>query len=284
MIASSVADRPTHRTWAVLCCAVAAGALLTQPGLAATHGVDDPAQLLSEDGFGACVPEENLDRIWLVAAKGGKQSRVPHVCMRGDCDDLPEIDVWASAQQYPDDVDLDRDDVQARYANFVESFCAADPDPVPEVTMTVPEDVVPDVLMEVPAPLLARAMGPVWDLPRFSNSPAPFMPAFAPMGSFGGWGGSGGSGGVPPQVTPPGGTPPWGNPPGQTPPWGDPPGDTPPWADPPGDLPPTPTGEPPLAEDPPETPPLSVVPLPAALWLLVAALAGLGLLRRRALA
>ena len=92
---------------------------------AATHTPVDPETLLSEDGFGACVPEEHLDDIWLLFASKSNGQRVPHVCMTGDCEDLPDIATWAAAQQYPDDVDLEREDVVARYASFVEDYCVA---------------------------------------------------------------------------------------------------------------------------------------------------------------
>lgn len=78
-----------------------------------------------------------------------------------------------------------------------------------------------------------------------------------------------------PPVTPPG-TPE--TPPGTTPPGTTPPGTTPPGTTPPGTLPDTPTTEVP---DTPELPPLLPVSLPDAAPLLIAALLGFAVLRRR---
>ncbi|WP_207186590.1 hypothetical protein [Rhodobaculum claviforme] len=233
---------------------------------AATHLLDDPERLLSTDGFGECVPEESLDEIWLVLSKGGKSSRIPHVCMHGDCADMPDIRAWASAQQFPDDIDLDREDVQAQYGAFVAEFCeAANEDAVPEVDLSVPEepevgpgpvdDAVPPVLLEAPPPAPLGPLGtPGLFSPRqFNNTPAPFMPPMAPLVSFGGPGGGGFTTFSDPDTPPPPLVP----------------------ESPPGPTPPGPT-------DPtdPELPP-SVVPLPAPLLLLMSALGLLGLLRRR---
>lgn len=164
---------------------------------AASAATETPAltaeELLSEDGFGLCVPEENLDEIWIVVAKGGKGERVPHVCMRGDCDDLPDIAEWALTQGYPEDIDLERDEVRARYATFVASFCAPEDDNVPEVLLEAPPEAPPEAL----PPALARMIEPLFTPPRtppFRHTPPrppqrdtprmdiPFQPLFPGTG------------------------------------------------------------------------------------------------------
>ena len=143
---------PLGRTaWVCIAALVALGGAAATN--AATHTEDEARVILSEDGFGVCVPEEHLDDIWLVLAKGGKGGRVPHVCMMGDCLDLPDIAQWAAAQQYPDDIDLDRTEVQARYAGFVAEYCGPAPE---EPEEPAPEPLADPQFTPLPEPLLAR--------------------------------------------------------------------------------------------------------------------------------
>ena len=223
--------------------------LIASSALAATQVPVDADALLSEDEFGICVPEDQLDHIWLVYATKGKAGQVPHVCMSGDCEDLPDIAVWASAQQFPDDIDLERDDVVARYAAFVAEYCG----PEDEVAEPQPE-AVPSMSDPVLALGLPRLLGPGEIRP---NVPQPVMSGIPRLtGTPGFFGGGGG--------TPSGGTPSGRNPPPLLPPI----------TDPLVPLQPQDPGDPPV-----HTPP-STVPLPAGGWLLLSAL-GLGWLVRR---
>lgn len=220
------------------------------PAIASTQLPADVRALLSEDGFGVCVPEEHLDDIWLVSAKGGKLGRVPHVCMAGSCDDLPDLATWAAAQQFPDDIDLERDDVQARYASFVAELCGPD-----EAAEDDDPDAVPEVTMEAP-PILAQGVPPLLDPPGFiPRGPAPTLPPLQPRPPVQ-------LPGLPPLVPlfPGGGV-------GQPPPGGGP-------GDGPGNGPGNGPWDP---EDP-----AFVIPLPGSAWLLLSALGmGLWLGRRR---
>lgn len=215
---------------------------------AATDLPTDPQQLLSEDGFGACVPEDHLDDIWLVMAKGRKLSRVPHVCMAGTCEDLPDIASWAAAQQFPEDIDLTRTEVVSRYADFVEAFCTPDgtTDDVPPVLLFAPDTPGAGALLTPPAGLAPtpRAgppppLRPNTPFPASWPPPFPGMP-FAPPGAGVPTGGTTSSDGG--EETPPG----------------------------PGG----PTDG---------SPDVGVIPLPPAVWLMLAALgllAGIGRVRR----
>jgi hypothetical protein len=253
--------------------AAATGSLpgVVGPALAATDLPVAADALLSEDGFGLCVPEAHLDAIWLAFAGKGKSGRVPHVCMSGGCDALPDIATWALAQQYPEDMDLERDEVQARYAAFVAEVCGGPEEPPPtEAPAAEPSDPAPNSADSVPlppGPLLARALPPLLGTPGVGPPRAvPGLPG----------GGGGGTPGRPPRLTdlldpPPSGPPRSGPPPSGPPPSGPPPSGPPPgW--PPADPPP----------GPPPPPPVAVMPLPAGVWLLLSAL-GLGALvgRRR---
>ncbi len=202
------------------------------PAITATQAPVDLESLLSEDEFGVCVPESQLDDIWLVYATKGKSGRVPHVCMSGDCEDLPDIAAWASAQQFPDDIDLERDDVVARYAAFVAEFCGPEeetPEPAPEVAAPVVEPAL--------VPALARLLGPGEIRPVV---PRPVMASipFASGQSFFGSGGGSSGGGNPPSLS-----------------------DNP-----------DPLVPPQQPDDPGISPPVSTVPLPAGVWLLLSAL------------
>jgi hypothetical protein len=231
-----------------LCGLGLAAALPVGPGMAATRLPSEAGALLSEDGFGVCVPEENLDAIWLALARFGKSGRVPHVCMSGGCDDLPGIAEWAAAQQYPEDTDLERDDVQARYGAFVAEYCGPEDDPQP-------------------------AEAPPAEAPPVEDTPEAEVPPLAPpLFDLA----------LPPLFTPPGFNPPRSAPPTGSPPLGSPPGGTPRFPElldplPPRGGDPRPPGHPP-ADPPahPPHPPVPHVPLPAGLWLLLSAL-GLGL-------
>jgi hypothetical protein len=259
-----------------LMAAMAALAGASGPARAATNLPVAADDLLAEDGFGACVPAENLDAIWLAFATAGKSARVPHVCMSGGCEDLPDIASWAAAQQYPEDIDLDRDEVQAAYAAFVAEVCgAAEPaeTPPPEAEA---EDLAEAPAAEAgraslpPAPLLARALPPLLTPPGLGPRPSglPGLP------------GGGTPRSLPPRLvdllTPPPG-------------WSlrGAPLDRPRSGPPAGPSPDRPSGPPwgPPPDTPPEThpePPIAVMPLPAGMWLLLSAL-GLGALigRRR---
>lgn len=281
------------------------GALLIGPVLGSTQVPVDLEVLLSEDGFGECVPEDHLDDIWLVLASKGKGGRIPHVCMSGDCEDLPDIATWASAQQFPDDIDLERDDVVARYAAFVGEFCTPEddlPEP-PSVLMSAADD--PVFVQALPRLLGPGEIRPNVRQPAMSGIPG--LPGFP--GGFGLRGSPPGGGtpvppappgpntppqagppppGSPPPIDPPGpNMPPVAGPPPGSPPPIDPPGSIPPpWAPPPNSPPPPPgpwdpPGEPPLGGPPNGTPPPSVVPLPAGLWLLLSALGMVLTLRLR---
>lgn len=241
--------------------------------LAATQIPAEARELLSEDGFGICVPEDNLDGIWMTFAKFAKGDRVPHVCMRGDCEDLPDIAEWAAAQQYPDDIDLDRDDVQAHYGRFVAELCSSPQAPMlpPQARPTAPPDSPDPDTPEPDTPATATPAEPPASLP---DEPRLHR-------------------GLPPLLTPTGGTPPsiGGRPPGAAPPAFLPPGSSrPPARTPPLDSsdfewpwPDTPTRllvdsshwEAPMPR-PDDTPPTAPVPLPAGGWLLLSAL-GAGL-------
>lgn len=216
------------------------------PASAATEVPEFTAeQLLSADSFGLCIPEYNLEDIWIVLAKGGPMGRAPHVCMTGSCDDLPDIAEWAAAQGYPDDIDLDRQEVQAGYAAFVARACGTADAPPDDWTGTPPG----------PADPPGAAPG---DTPRMTSAPPPARTATA----------------LPPRR---------GSPPGSAPllpplPVGGvhistssrigPPSDllAPPFASPPEDL----------TSRAPDPTPIATMPLPAGGWLLLSA-TGLGL-------
>lgn len=124
--------------WVGLCLGVSV-MLAIPPASAATEVPElTMEQLLSADSFGLCVPEYNLEEIWIVLAKGGPMGRAPHVCMTGTCDDLPDIAEWAAAQGYPDDIDLERQEVQAGYAAFVARACGTADAPPDDWTGTPP--------------------------------------------------------------------------------------------------------------------------------------------------
>lgn len=257
---------------AVMVGAMAGGVPVMAP--AATDLPRDPQDLLSEDGFGTCVPEEHLDDIWLVMAKGRKLDRVPHVCMAGTCEDLPDIATWARAQQFPDDIDLTRTEVVSRYADFVEAFCTpAAEDSAEAPTEELADEDVPPVLLFVPdTPGAGALLTPPADLPPLalpSRPPGPLSPLRPPTPFPASW----------PPAFP---SSPFAPPPGAgVPPGTVPAGET---GQPPGNGGPPPNGTPPNGVPPNGTPPVAwVIPLPPALWMMLAALgvlAGLGRVRR----
>ncbi len=252
-----------------------AGAFAAGAALSATHQSIDTQVILSEDGFGACVPEDQLDSVWLLFASKGKSAGVPHVCMTGDCEDLPDIATWASAQQYPDDIDLEREDVVARYGAFVAQFCSPEE---PDAPVGAPPPV------GVVAPIFAQSVPQVFGSREIRpNVPVPTGSGIPPQVGFLGFGGSfrssGNGGGMtpwPPSI--PGFPSPFPLPPIAEGPPG-PPGKPfpPPFPNPEHPLSPPPNGQPPGTSGPP-----AVIPLPAGMWLLLSAL-GLGWAMRRRL-
>ncbi|MGY6411615.1 MAG: hypothetical protein ACXIUV_11410 [Alkalilacustris sp.] len=220
------------------------GAFLAGAAIAATQTAPEFETLLSTDGFGECVPEERLDDIWLVFATKGKSGRVPHVCMSGDCEDLPDIAGWASAQQFPDDIDLEREDVVARYAAFVAEFCAPQEEPPEPEVLGVTVTDVPALAQSLP-----RLLGPGEIRPNIPQRTLSSVPGFSGVPGVLGRGGGRNTGPERPRP------------------------DLPEVANP--LLPPT--SPPPDVENHVPLPP---IPLPAGLWLLISAL-GVGVLVHR---